>query len=324
VDLYAIASGYSLRRALALEHRVLSRNLVLCAKLIAALWLATGQVVYLRADPVPFFGLTLPFTHARIWPQAMVLVQLFAILTILCSPFVRAGCGLLGGAIALLCAIDQPLFSNNRAFCAALLGMIALSEGGTALPRAQVALVYGCAAVDKLLEPAWRSGLFLRTFSANLCRVGELWSPGFSPGTPLPLTCALSEQLSLRPLLAAGCGAALIGTELLLALGYARDARFTAPLAVCFHCLLFVATGSTFGMFFYAGLAAAALVIDLKRAPAPLDRAWPYFAVGAVLAGPWVRPHYAALLALATLAYAGYARYAQRDQVAEDGRELNP
>jgi hypothetical protein len=261
MDLRAVAAGYSPREALRLEHDALPRYAVLCPKLLALLWLVTGQVVHFSAVLVPFYGAhaisTQPFVA-----QALVLAQLVAILTIVCSRFVRTGCALLAAIIGLLLALDQPLFSNNRAFCALVLVMLALGQRG-ALARYQVALVYAAAAVDKLLSADWRSGWFLRTFTEGLCETGALGN--FGAGTvPLPATCWLSQQLGASPALAAGCSALVIGTELAIALGYLLSLRATVPLAVAFHGLLLAATGSTFGIFFYACLATSVLVLDQR------------------------------------------------------------
>ena len=310
-ELLRVARGYSLARAFDLEHPELPRGAVLCGKLVSVCWLLTGQVVYLRAEPVPFGGVTLPFLRGEGVMQAWILVQLLAILTMLCSRFFRAGCALLAATIALLAALDQPLFSNNRAFCAALLAMLALGGNG-ALARWQVALVYLSAGADKLLAPHWRSGVFLQTFSANLCRTGELWSPGWSRGERLPFTCLLSERLTASPSLAVLASALVIATELALALGYTLNLRYAAQLGVLFHCALFLLTGSTFGMFFYAGVAAALLLCDPARAPAPFDRAWPYFALAVLLAGPWVRPWFAGVLAVGSASWALRAHVLRR------------
>ena len=289
VDLYTIAAAYSPRRALELAHAEVPANAVLCGKLIAALWLFTGQVVYARAEAVPFAGIPIGGVDGLPFLQLALLAQLSAILTILCSPFFRVGCALLALIILSLSALDQALFSNNRVFCAAVLLMLALDPRGR-LARAQVALVYACAATDKLLTVAWRSGQFVRTFSAELCRVGELWSPGWSPGGALPLTCALARVLSDSASLALLASGLVIATELIIALGYASRARFTAALAPLFHALLLTLTGGTFGVFFYAGTACSLLVLDLERQAAPFDRALPYAVIAALLAGPWLRP----------------------------------
>lgn len=314
MDLRAIAGGYALGRALQLDHPELDRSAVLCSKLIAVLWLATGQVVYLRGEPVPFFGLGVPLIEASLFPQLMIVLQLLAILTIVCSRFTRSGCVLLASTVVLLSLSDQPLFSNNRLFCAAILGMLAL--GGEALARLQLAVVYAAAGIDKWIDADWRDGTFLRSFSQGLCRVGELWSPGWDAGAQLPLACALSAQLPVHPWLAVACSALVICVELSIALGYALGSTATVPLVVCFHGLLFVVTGSSFGMFFYAGLAAALLTLRLERMPAPLDRGGFYAALAVLLAGPWVRP-WLVLAVLTALAVGVYLRGAQPAQVEE-------
>jgi hypothetical protein len=313
VDFYSLASGYSLGRALELEHPELPRGAVLCAKSIALCWLMTGQVVYLRESMVPFGGIAWLVASGSDFTSALILVQLSAILTIVCSRFVRSGCGLLAACIFGLALLDQPLFSNNRAFCAVVLTMLALG-GGTTLARLQAALVYAGASLDKLLTGDWRDGTFLRTFVNELCRVGELWSPSWSHGARLPLTCTLAELMPAHPWLAPLCSAVVIVTELLIALGYAARARLVAPTAIAFHSLIFLLTGSTFGMFFYAGLACTLLVVELPRLRAPFDRAWPYYLAAIALAGPWVRPWFAAVLALGVLALS---------QMAHQRRELD-
>jgi hypothetical protein len=176
--------------------------------------------------------------------------------------------------------------------------MLALTHGASlVLLRAQAALVYGCAALDKWLAPDWRGGVFLSSFARDLCRTGELWSPGWSPGARLPLTCALSAWLQAAPGSAVLLSAALIASELAIACGYALRLRFTAPLAIAFHAALFVLTGSTFGVFFHAGVACSVALIDLERLPRPFDRALPYLVICAWFCTPWVRPWHAALLA---------------------------
>jgi hypothetical protein len=313
VDLRTVAAGYSPTRLLELEHPSLPRNAVLCGKLIAVLWLATGQVMYQRADSVAFGGVV-GFTGGLLWVPSMLLLQLVALMTILCSRFFRSGCTLLAGAILILAVLDQPLFSNNRVFCAAVLSMLALGASGV-LARLQLALVYFCAASDKLLTVDWRSGWFLRTFTADLCRVGALGAGDWSHGGPLPITCALTAELSHRPILGAVLSALVMATEFAIAWGYAVRARPTALLAVLFHCALFVLTGGTFGIFFYAGIACSVLVLDLERQPAPFDRALPYFVIGSALAGPWVRPWHASVLAVLALALAAQRWHKERSQV---------
>ena len=315
MDLYTVAAAFSPKRTLTLAHAEVPANAVLCGKLLAALWLFTGQVVYTRAEPVPFAGVTLGGAHGLLFVQLALLAQLLAILTILCSPFFRVGCALLSLIILSLSALDQALFSNNRVFCAAVLLMLALDPRGK-LARAQVALVYACAAADKLLSAAWRSGQFVSTFSAELCRVGELWSPGWSPGGALPLACALARATADSASFALLASGLAIATELTIALGYATRARFTAVLAPLFHALLLTLTGSTFGVFFYAGTACSLLVLDLERQAAPFDRALPYALIATLFAGPWLRPWFGLVLAALVLALALRRARPARAQVA--------
>jgi hypothetical protein len=268
VDLHAVASGYSPRHALELEHDVLSRFAVLCAKLLALLWLITGQRVYFRDTFVPFFGTTaFAASNFELVASCVVLAQLIAILTIVCSRFVRTGCALLAGIIFALALLDQPLFSNNRAFCAAVLAMLSL--GDACFARYQVALVYGAAALDKLLSADWRQGSFLQTFTDQLCRIGALGSFDGAARPPLPITCWLAEHFTSSASFARWSSLTVIAIELAIAAGYATSSRATIPVVVGFHLLLLILTGSTFGIFFYACIAASLLVLDQRAANKP-------------------------------------------------------
>jgi hypothetical protein len=267
VDLRAVAAGFSPRHAVALDHPALSRFAVLCAKSIALLWLATGQLVYFRDTFVPFFGATaFASTDFELLRSALVLAQLIAILTIVCSRFVRTGCAMLATIVVALATLDQPMFSNNRAFCAAVLGMLALGDARFA--RYQVALVYAAAALDKLLNADWRSGWFLQTFTANLCRTGALGSFDGAPRAALPGTCWLADRLIAQNSFAQVSSLLVIAIELAIAIGYARSWRATIALVLALHGSILFLTGSTFGVFFYACIAASLLVLD-QRAASP-------------------------------------------------------
>lgn len=268
MDLYAVAAGFSPRHALALDHAELPRFAVLCAKLLALLWLVTGQSIYFRDTFVPFFGgLAFATTNFRLLSSFLVLAQLIAILMIVCSRYVRTGCALLAAIIVVLALLDQPLFSNNRAFCAALLTMLALGDARFA--RYQVALVYAAAALDKLLSADWRSGWFLQTFTANLCRIGALDSFDASERARLPATCWLADHLSAQNSLAQMSSVLVIAAELAIAVGYIRSWRATIALVAALHGVILILTGTTFGIFFYACIAASLLVLDQRAASSP-------------------------------------------------------
>ena len=81
----------------------------------------------------------------------------------------------------------------------------------------------------------------------------------------------------------------VIGLELALAWSFAFGRPWCAPATLVFHGAIFVFTGSTFGMFFYAGLAAVFSVIEPGRTSARWTSPWVYFLLATLLAGPWVR-----------------------------------
>ena len=113
--------------------------------------------------------------------QLALLAQLLAILTILCSRFFRVGCALLA-LIILLLARSTRRCSRTTARSALRCCSCSHSTRAAALARAQVALVYACAATDKLLSAAWRSGQFVSTFSAEAVSRGRAVVAGLVAG----------------------------------------------------------------------------------------------------------------------------------------------
>ena len=233
-------------------------------QVVATAWLFTGQ--------------------SLVWPGplALAVVSTALCLGILFTPFTRA-CSLgLGALIVSEVVLHPTWFAHNRLFVAALLLMVGLSSKRFAsLPRWQVALVYGVAALDKLFEPAWRDGRFFESFIAQLSRFGLMWAPGGAVGAPNPLATFLAQQGS-RPLwMALGLG--VIALELLLALCFLAPWRFGAWLNLGFHLSVFALTGSTMGQFFFAGAASSLLLLDEKELPGP----WLAVLATVALAGPW-------------------------------------
>lgn len=233
-------------------------------QVVATAWLFTGQ--------------------SLVWPGSLVLALLSTALCLglLLTPFTRS-CSLgLGALILTEVALHPTWFAHNRLFVAALLLMVGLSSKRfTSLPRWQVALVYGVAAIDKLLEPAWRDGRFFESFLAQLSRFGLMWAPGGKVGAPNPLATFLAQEGSRPSWMALGL--CVIALELLLALCFLVPWRFGAWLNLGFHSSVFALTGSTMGQFFFAGAASSLLLVDEKELPGP----WLTVLVTAALAGPW-------------------------------------
>ena len=252
-----------MRLSLNSTHDELPTAHVRVVQVLATAWLFTGQ--------------------SLLWPTPpLAVLSTVLCLALLFSPFTRA-CAL--GLALLICLqveISPTWFAHNRLFVASLLVMVSFtSRRFTRLPRVQVAFVYAVAAVDKLLEPAWRDGRFFESFVAQLARFGLMWSPAGHVGAPNTLASWLESHGS-HPLWML-VGIVVIAGELLLVLCFLARWRIGAWLNAAFHVSVFALTGSTMGQFFFAGAAASLLLVDEKELP----RAWPVVLLTVALAGPW-------------------------------------
>jgi hypothetical protein len=289
-----VRSPVSLGLVTDLDHPVVAREHVLCGKLIAVCWLVTGHVGFVPDRTVPFLECLTPWVTARGFAHLIQLGGLFACGGLLVSRFFRVSALTLALTIAATTVASQATFANNRVFCAALLLMLALSDRGRArrLPRLQVAIVYLGAAADKVLNADWRSGQFLQSFAEELARYGQLWSPGWQVGEPNLAAQAFVEVANRLPPLALALSLswAVITLELALAWGFACRRGWSVGATVLFHAAIFGLTGSSFGMFFYAGLAAVWTVVELPahdRTSLASPGLW--LLVATLLASPLVR-----------------------------------
>lgn len=266
-------------------HEALPTAHLRVVQVLATAWLFTGQ--------------------SLVWPGPLAiplaLVSTALCLAILFTPFTRAGSLALAVLIVSEVLLVPTWFAHNRLFVAALLVMVGLSSRRFgALPRWQVALVYGVAAVDKLLEPAWRDGRFFESFIAQLARFGLMWAPGGTVGAPNMLATFL-EHAGSRPLWM-GAGLSVIALELVLALCFLASARVGAGLNAAFHLGVFALTGSTMGQFFFAGCASSLLLLEEKELPG----AWLTVLATVAIAGPWTHRF------LPTVLFLAYALWRRR------------
>ena len=264
------------------------------AQVIVTAWLFTGQ------------SLLWPGPN-QVWSAALAGLSTALCLGVLFAPFTRACCGGLAALIGLELAVNPTWFAHNRLYVAALLLMISLSTKRLALlPRIQVALVFGAAAIDKLSAPAWRDGRFFESFIAQLARFGLMWSPGGNVGAPNALATWL-ESVGTRPRwVFAGLGA--IALELLVAICFLGGLRVGAWLNAAFHVSVFAVTGSTMGNFFFAGMASSLLLLDEKDLPS----ARVAVLVAVALGGPWTHRFLPLPFIVLALALALRARLARR------------
>lgn len=258
--------------ALTRHHPHLPKPHLALVQVIAVAWLMTGQSLWWPA----------PLGWRFAWSIALGLLSTALCLALLFSSYTRTASALLASLVLLEWALVPTFFAHNRLFVAALLAAVACTSARfTFLPRWQVALVYGAAALDKLWAPAWLDGHFFSTFITELSRFGLLWSPGGNVGAPNPLATWLAEH-GTPPLWTAAAWA-VIGVELVLALGFLFRARVAAWLNALFHVSVFGLTGSTMGQFFFAGVAASLLLLEDDEAP-PVGG---LLLMTFVVAGPW-------------------------------------
>ena len=152
----------------------LPTNLLLMAKLIALCLLLTNHV---RLIPDPF----LPFVPAFDWIGAPAAFQtalqvafVAAAVALLLNRWVRASCLALGGVILIGVVSSKAYYGNNKTFCGLILFLTGLYEPGSEpwLLRAQFALVYFGAGLNKLLDADWRSGLFMENWATARLKHG--------------------------------------------------------------------------------------------------------------------------------------------------------
>jgi len=220
----------------------LSPNLLLMAKLIVlAMWLQAG--LPLSKPFLPFFTFFDRIAMAEIFYFALVTAFAIGTIFLFLNRRVREASLVLGLIILLSLLASRPNYSNNLAYCGALLFMTGLQGSGEPwLLRVQVAMLYFGAGVNKLLDPDWRSGQFFEYWFGHVHR-HELYLQiaSFLPALVLSKMIswiALSTELSLSALLLLR---RFYPTAIWIGLGL--------------HTGMLVMTNMTFRMFFFAACA---------------------------------------------------------------------
>jgi predicted DCC family thiol-disulfide oxidoreductase YuxK len=173
--------------------------------------------------------------------------------------FSRTACLLLSAVLIVSLLSSRVYFENNRTFCACLLLLIGLSssEEKPWLVRLQVALVYFGAALNKLLDPDWRSGQFFAFWFGKIHNP-DLWAKltHFAPSMPL---AKLMDWT-------------VIGVEFALVVGFLvpRFYPWAIWLGICYHTSLMVVMDATFGMFYYAMLVSYLAFVEWPQPGIPV------------------------------------------------------
>ncbi|HWX95943.1 MAG TPA: hypothetical protein VNZ01_03740, partial [Solirubrobacteraceae bacterium] len=184
-------------------------------------------------------------------------VWLIAAAALLLNQLVRPSCLVLGGTLLLAQLSSTPYRTNNLTFTALLLLIIGLSDRNTAkmLIRAQLVVLYFWAGTNKLLDGNWRSGAFFESW------VGiHAYGPAYRHLADLLPSMVLSTIASW----------AVIVTELFISVTFAvrRLVPVGILLVIAYHSSLFLVTGTTFTMFWFAVTAACVALVEWPaRAP---------------------------------------------------------
>src|SRR6267378_3181642 len=232
----------------------LPTNLLLMAKLIALSLLLTNHV---RLIPDPFLPFVPVFDRIG-WPaafqSALQAVFLTAAVGLLFNRSVRASCLALGGAILIGVISSKAYYGNNKTYCGLILFLTGLYEPGSEpwLLRAQFALVYFGAGLNKLVDADWRSGLFMEHWATVRLHQGAY--------------IALASWLPPMFLAKLLCWGTLL-TELAMSVAFLVRRWFAAGIvaSLLFQSSLLLFTGSTFTMFFYATQAALLMFVDWPK-----------------------------------------------------------
>jgi hypothetical protein len=231
-------------------------NVLLMAKVITLAFIATGQFRLFSWHFLPFLRVFDDLGTPAVFHWTLVTVFLAAAAALFYNQHVRICCFVLGGVILISLLSSRAYFENNRTYCACLLILAGLcNRGQSPWPiRLQVVLVYFGAALNKLMEPDWRSGQFFAYWFGGIHHP-DLWArvTAFIPATPL-------AQLV--------CWATII-TELVLVAGFLvpRWYSWSIWLGAAYHTTLLLLMNSTFGMFYYAMLASYLAFIDWPTLP---------------------------------------------------------
>ena len=228
---------------LRLRGTALPPNLVLAARLLTLCFIGTGQILHLSSHFLPFVSFFDRLGSPAVFHWTLTGTFLFGAAVLFFTRWSRPACLLLSAVLFVSLLSSRMYFENNRTFCACILLLIGLSSANRKpwLVRLQVALVYFGAALNKLLDPDWRSGQFFAFWFGKIHNP-ELWDKVTQLVPPMGLAQLMDWTV--------------IGLELVLVIGFLvpRFYSWAIWLGICYHTALMVVMNSTFGMFYYAML----------------------------------------------------------------------
>lgn len=225
----------------------LPSSVLLAAKLL---------VVYMLVHKMNNFEVFLPFLKSldtlRFLPGLDIIYRaLFYILAVLlfCNRWVRTACFLLGIMTLLAILASRVGFSNSRTFfgCFLMLTGLVPPRKVVSFLRIQVAIVYLGAGLNKLFEPAWRSGQYCEYWAREILELSHfVW---------------LAEQLPPLLLSQALCWLTIV-VEFVLAFCFFVPAahRFGVVIGISFHVGILLFTGGVISWVFCYAMVCSYLV----------------------------------------------------------------
>lgn len=225
-------------------------------------WLVTGHALYVPSTILPFGG-AVPIPIDQVVAAIIATPAVLACLALFHPRTARHGGALLVASIVGLTLMSEPYFANYRLFVAALLfvAVVAPPDADERALRLQAALVYAGAAIDKLTGPAFRDGSVVRALVRTVAEHGAPYAPGHPHGGGPSYAEAL---MALSDTGFATLAAFVVVLELAIVLGYATRSMHTVVLVAVLHVGIALVTGSTFGVFLHAGIAAAVALAPIR------------------------------------------------------------
>jgi hypothetical protein len=222
-------------------------SLLLMCKILAVAALATGHFTILPDPFLPFIPGLDQLLPPVVFQGTLQTVFVLAALALLFNRSVRASALVLGSCFLLAVVSSKAYYGNNKTFCGLVLVLAGLSDFDRPpyLFRWQLSLVYFGAALNKLIDPDWQSGLFF-----------EYWASA-KVKNPVYLYIA-----PLLPTLVAGqimCWGTIVA-EFAVSFGlfFASLVPWALWINILFQVGLLEFTGNTFTLFFY-GMTAVTL-----------------------------------------------------------------
>jgi len=219
--------------------------LLLSAKLIVVTMLATGHVWALPDPFLPFLSVFDRVGAPELFRAALRTFFLAGSVSLVLNRRVRLASFVVGATMLVGIASSRIYWANNTFFCGSVLTLIGLysSERSVWLVRAQVAIIYFGAGLNKALDPDWRSGQFF-----------EHWTVVNLEHDLYIRAAALLPPLSLSKLM---CWATIV-TEFSLFAGFVVPRLWPLAiwLGILFHASMTIFTGITFVLFLYVAPAA--------------------------------------------------------------------